>query len=98
MTGFRRALEEHGLPFDERRVAEGTYEEASGRQAMAKLLARRVPFTGLVCANDEMAAGAIAVARDAGLYPYVVTVATRDLLPRDAFYSLLETVSCTDQA
>lgn len=67
MDGFRRALEEKGLPFDERRVAEGTYEEASGRQAMRELLARQLRFTGLVCANDEMAAGAIAVARDAGM-------------------------------
>jgi LacI family transcriptional regulator len=67
MDGFRRALDENGLRFDERRVAEGTYEEASGRRAMRELLARQLRFTGLVCANDEMAAGAIAVARDAGM-------------------------------
>lgn len=67
MAGFRRALAESGVRFDERRVAEGTYEEVSGRQAMQDLLARGAPFSALVCANDEMAAGAIAVARENGL-------------------------------
>jgi MoaA/NifB/PqqE/SkfB family radical SAM enzyme/protein-L-isoaspartate O-methyltransferase len=32
---------------------------------------------------------ALQTARDAGLYPYVVTVVTRDLLPRDRFLPLL---------
>jgi len=67
MAGFQRALAEQGVPFDERRVAEGTYEEASGRQAMRELLRRGVSFSGLVCGNDEMAAGAIAVARENGM-------------------------------
>lgn len=67
MAGYKRALAEHGLTFDERRVAEGTYEEVTGQQAMGRLLDRGIRFTGLVCANDEMAAGAIAVARDRGM-------------------------------
>jgi LacI family transcriptional regulator len=67
MAGFRRALAEHGLALDERRVAEGNYEEPSGRRAMQELLTRGVPFSGLVCGNDEMAAGAIAVARESGM-------------------------------
>jgi LacI family transcriptional regulator len=67
MAGFRRALAEFGLPYDERRIAEGTYEEITGRQAMSQLLERGIPFTGMVCANDEMAAGAIAVARAKGM-------------------------------
>jgi LacI family transcriptional regulator len=67
MVGFKRALAENGLMFDERRVAEGTYEEVTGRRAMQALLDRQISFTGLVCANDEMAAGAIAVARENGM-------------------------------
>jgi LacI family transcriptional regulator len=67
MAGFRRALAESGLAYQEERVAEGTYEESSGQRAMRQLLDRGVPFTALVCANDEMAAGAIAVARNRGL-------------------------------
>jgi LacI family transcriptional regulator len=67
MVGFKRALAENGLMFEERRVAEGTYEEVTGQRAMQTLLDRQISFTGLVCANDEMAAGAIAVARENGM-------------------------------
>jgi LacI family transcriptional regulator len=64
LAGHKRALEEFGLEYDENMTFEGTFEEASGRQGMRRLLETGVPFTGLVCANDEMAAGAMGVARD----------------------------------
>ena len=67
LTGFRRALREYEIDFQERLLAEGDYEESSGRQAMKRLLQQDVPFTGLACANDEMAAGAIAIARKEGM-------------------------------
>jgi LacI family transcriptional regulator len=67
LAGYKRALAEHGLSFDQRMVVEGDYEESSGRRGMEELLQRKFPFTGLVCANDEMAAGAIAVARKHGI-------------------------------
>jgi LacI family transcriptional regulator len=66
-AGYQRALSEFDLPFEERLVVEGNYEESSGRAGMLKLLQKDIPFTGLVCANDEMAAGAIAIARKHGL-------------------------------
>ena len=34
---------------------------------MKQLLQKEIPFTGLVCANDETAAGAIAIARQQGV-------------------------------
>lgn len=67
LAGFRRALREYELDFQERLLAEGDYEESSGRQAMKRLLQQDIPFTGLACANDEMAAGAIAIAREKGM-------------------------------
>ena len=67
MAGYRRALAEHDLAFDERCVTEGNYEEESGREAMRLLLKRQVEFTALICGNDEMAAGAVAVARENGI-------------------------------
>lgn len=67
LAGYRRALDEYGLDFDRQLLAEGNYEEASGRQGMRRLLQQEIPFTGLVCANDEMAAGAIAVAQQRGM-------------------------------
>jgi LacI family transcriptional regulator len=66
-AGHLRALDEYGLEFDEQLLAEGNYQEASGRLGMERLLRAGKPFSGLVCGNDEMAAGAIVVAREEGL-------------------------------
>lgn len=66
LEGYKRALAEFGLTFDPRLLAEGDYEESSGRNGMEQLLQGDIPFTGLVCANDVMAAGAIEVAREHG--------------------------------
>jgi len=67
LSGFRRALKEYGLDYNPRLLAEGNYQESSGTKGMELLLATGERFTGLVCANDVMAAGAIAVARRNGL-------------------------------
>lgn len=67
LAGHKRALAEFGLGYNERLTIEGDYEESSGRQAMRQLLKNGVSFSGLVCANDEMAAGAMAVAREQGV-------------------------------
>ncbi|MGB5489113.1 MAG: LacI family DNA-binding transcriptional regulator [Lysobacterales bacterium] len=67
LAGHRRALKEFGLEFDEKLVIQGDFEEASGREAMRQLLRTGIPFTGVVCANDEMAAGAMDTARKQGL-------------------------------
>jgi LacI family transcriptional regulator len=66
---------------------EGDYEVASGRRAMQQLLKNGNPFTGLVCANDEMAAGAMDIAREQGLVvPDDLSIVGYDNVP---FTSLL---------
>jgi len=67
LSGHKRALKEYGLEVNEQLIAEGDFEEASGQSAMKHLLGLNIPFTGVVCANDEMAAGAMEVARMQGL-------------------------------
>ena len=67
LSGHKRALQEYGIEYDERLTTQGDYEIDSGMLAMRRLLNRGIPFTGLVCANDEMAAGAMTVAREQGL-------------------------------
>ena len=67
LAGHKRALKEFGLEVDEKLVVHGDFEEASGREAMKQLLRTGIPFTGVVCANDEMAAGAIDTARKQGI-------------------------------
>ena len=65
--GHLRAMAEYGLSFNPALLAEGDFQDSSGSACMQQLLAKGLPFTALVCANDEMAAGAMEVARTHGL-------------------------------
>lgn len=66
-AGHLRAMAEHGLTFNPALLAEGDFRDSGGSACMQRLLATKLPFTALVCANDEMAAGAMEVAREQGL-------------------------------
>ncbi|WP_282939812.1 substrate-binding domain-containing protein [Paenibacillus sp. RC67] len=65
--GYRQALADNGIEFDESRVACGDFELESSRKAMKKLLAEASPFTALFAASDEMAIGAMRAALEQGL-------------------------------
>lgn len=67
LSGHKRALTEFGIEVDEQLIFEGDFEEASGRQAMNHFLKLGVSFTGVICANDEMAGGVMDTARTHGL-------------------------------
>jgi DNA-binding LacI/PurR family transcriptional regulator len=68
LTGYRAALETHGLAFDEALVVEGDYSQESGARACAQLLDQRVAFNALFAANDEMASGALQILRRKGVH------------------------------
>ncbi len=67
LAGHRRALEEAGIKFDPRLFHEGDYHETGGQDALNALLAKKNAFTAVVCANDDMAAGAMAAAHERGM-------------------------------
>jgi len=67
LSGHKRALAEAGVAFDERLLHEGDYHETGGNEALLHLFDKGLPFTAVVCANDEMAAGAMSAAHDRGL-------------------------------
>ncbi|MDH3338847.1 MAG: LacI family DNA-binding transcriptional regulator [Gammaproteobacteria bacterium] len=67
LAGHKRALREHGRQFDDRLMVEGDYHEISGSNGMTQLLQQGLPFTAVVCANDEMAAGAMDMIRARGM-------------------------------
>lgn len=67
LEGHKRALKEYGLEFNPRLLYEGDFQEASGSRGMEELLGTGQPFSAVICANDEMAAGAMGVARERGL-------------------------------
>ncbi|GAA3215270.1 LacI family DNA-binding transcriptional regulator [Dactylosporangium siamense] len=66
-SGFRRAMAAAGLPVDERLVARVPYSWEGGREALAQLLAKDLPIRAVVCANDLIAIGGMAMARERGL-------------------------------
>ena len=67
LEGHNRALSEAGLLVNSELVFEGNYTEEDGKLGLLELMARDLPFTALVCANDWMASGAISCARDLGM-------------------------------
>ena len=66
LEGHKRALKEFDLSLNEQLMFEGDYEEASGRRGMEYLLSQGLPFSAIICGNDEMAAGVMGVAREKG--------------------------------
>lgn len=67
MQGYRQALDEAGIPFDERLVSVANFTEESGYAAMKDLLAREPRPTAVFAGNDVVAWGAIQAINEANL-------------------------------
>lgn len=65
--GHQEAMAEFGLSSNEELRYEGDFQEQGGSIGMGKLLQKGIPFSAVVCANDETAAGAMHSARGQGL-------------------------------
>ncbi|SDZ94807.1 LacI family DNA-binding transcriptional regulator [Microbulbifer marinus] len=63
LDGYRRALEDAGLPVEESLILKGEYSFDSGVTGAKKLLQSDNPPTAIFASNDEMAAGALFAAR-----------------------------------
>ncbi|HUQ09333.1 MAG TPA: LacI family DNA-binding transcriptional regulator [Steroidobacteraceae bacterium] len=94
LAGHKRALEEAGVKFDDRLLYEGDYHETGGQDALNALFAKNLPFTAVVCANDDMAAGAMAAAHERGLdLPRELSIVGFDDSPLSRFvYPKLTTI------
>src|SRR5579864_6613037 len=66
LHGYRRALESHGMRPPPGFIVGGGRDDASGCEAMRRLLALRHPPDGVFCYNDPVAAGAIRAILEAG--------------------------------
>lgn len=66
MEGYRKALKNFGIPYDEELIEVGNFDLKIGHEAMKKLLSRK-KFSAVFCANDFMAVVAILAAKEAGL-------------------------------
>lgn len=67
LAGYRTAFRERDKTVDEDLIVSGDFTYVSGMQAASRLLARPKPPTAIFACNDDMAAGAIAAAHQAGL-------------------------------
>lgn len=94
LVGYRRTLEEAGLPVESELIVEADFSAEGGASAMQRLLDRGASFTALFAGNDQMAAGAMDVLRARGLMvPDDVSVVGFDDLPMDRYlYAPLTTV------
>lgn len=67
-AGYKRAMEEAGIPIDPSLILEGDFTAVSGSERMAALLGSGLPLpTAIFCANDGIAYGALDVVAARGL-------------------------------
>jgi LacI family transcriptional regulator len=64
LEGFRSALLAHGLPVREAWIEQGSFSYQSGVECARRLLGHGHRPTAIMASNDDMAAGAIAVAHE----------------------------------
>ena len=64
LEGHKRALAEHNITFDENLFYIGDFKETGGIDGLKHFLDKQYQFSALVCANDEMASGAMKYARE----------------------------------
>ena len=87
LTGYRNALAQNGMAFDPRLVRRGTWSPESGHRLAQELLAEDPRPTALLCANDQMAIGAIKAARELGLsIPGDLSVVGFDNVPTGSYF------------
>lgn len=67
LTGYRKALEKHGIPWDENRVKYGDSGMTRGYELCQELLNEKVVFSALFACNDDMALGSSKALHQAGL-------------------------------
>lgn len=66
-AGFRSAMADAGVPVDEELIRNGNFSVAGGYDATCELISLESPPTAIFALSDEMAAGAIQAAREAGV-------------------------------
>jgi LacI family transcriptional regulator len=86
LVGYRMALDEAGIAFDEALVEQGDFLEAGGMAAMERLFERGRPFSAVFCANDQSAYGArLAMYRRGVRVPEDLSLVGFDDLPMSSY-------------
>jgi LacI family transcriptional regulator len=81
-VGFRAALDEAGVSFDEELYVRGDFTEDGGWRGARELLSRAEPPSVIFAANDAMAVGVLSALREMGIaVPATVAVVGFDDIP-----------------
>lgn len=85
--GYRRALQEAGIPFDDSKIIEGDWSATSGQDALLSFVEQgRVP-TAVFAQNDRMAMGVLRAARDVNIkVPAQLAVIGVDDMPLSSYF------------
>lgn len=79
LDGYRRAMEDNGLKYEEKMVISSDFTRKGGRRDFSEFMKRGLPFTGIVASNDLMGIGCMNACQKAGLrIPEDVSVITLD--------------------
>ncbi|MFA5093890.1 MAG: LacI family DNA-binding transcriptional regulator [Candidatus Omnitrophota bacterium] len=83
LAGYKKALSEAGVGFDENLVAEGLFIYEKAYEATGTLLKQEPRITGIVASDDVMALAAIRRIRDAGLSvpEHISVIGFNDMFP-----------------
>jgi LacI family transcriptional regulator len=94
LSGYRRALNTHNVPFDPALVLHLDYTRASGEYAARVLLTDHQDVTAVFAGSDQVALGLMDVLRDAGKeIPQDISIVGYDDVPQArAVYPKLTTV------
>lgn len=66
LLGHKKALKEYNIEFNEDLFYIGDFKETGGNDGLKHFIDNQFQFTALVCANDEIASGAMKYAREHG--------------------------------
>ena len=86
LRGYRAALKDAGIAFDQALVVPGEYHELSGLLAVDRLLLTHQRFTAIFAANDQMAVGAaLGLQRRSLRVPEDISIVGFDDLPTSQY-------------
>jgi len=66
IRGYKKALEEVGLPINKNLIINSEFIEEGGYDAIKKLFSKNIKFTAIFASNDKIAFGAIKAIKEAG--------------------------------
>ncbi len=67
LKGYKQALSDNDIKIEQDRIFEGDYLQEGGAKAFEYFYHSDIPYTAILCANDEMATAVMASAREKGL-------------------------------